>query len=376
MKVSVLTPDLSHNCLGRAHVLAELLERYYDVEIVGPKLRGDVWKPLQEEHEYKGIETSERIYDFTRKVPGLLSSISGDVIYASKPKVSSYGMGLLSVARDERPLLLDVDDWESGFFYGAHGRFYTYAWAVPRLINANSFYYTRILERFSTLADARTVSNHFLKEKFGGTVIPHVRDTDVFDPDRYDKVDARKRFDLPEEETLVMFSGTPRPHKGVDDLVRGVSSLNKEDVRVVVIGAHESPYTKELKRIGGDKLILRGQQPFDQLPAWIAAADIIAIPQKDTSGTKGQLPAKVFDAMAMAKPIIATAVGDLPIVLDDSGKLVEPDSPAAIAAAIEELMENPEKRITMGEAARKRCVENYSFDAMAPKLKGIIEKAA
>ena len=36
MKISILTPDLSHNCLGRAYLLAKILQRHYEVEIIGP----------------------------------------------------------------------------------------------------------------------------------------------------------------------------------------------------------------------------------------------------------------------------------------------------------------------------------------------------
>jgi len=44
MKMSILTPDLSHSCLGRAYLLAKILQRRYDVEIIGPLFRDGLWE--------------------------------------------------------------------------------------------------------------------------------------------------------------------------------------------------------------------------------------------------------------------------------------------------------------------------------------------
>lgn len=46
MKISILTPDLSHNCLGRAYLLAKVLQRHYKVEITGPMFGEEIWGPI------------------------------------------------------------------------------------------------------------------------------------------------------------------------------------------------------------------------------------------------------------------------------------------------------------------------------------------
>ena len=46
MKISILSPDLSHNCLGRAYLLAKVLQRHYKVEIIGPVFRYGIWEPV------------------------------------------------------------------------------------------------------------------------------------------------------------------------------------------------------------------------------------------------------------------------------------------------------------------------------------------
>jgi glycosyltransferase involved in cell wall biosynthesis len=377
MRVSILSPDLSINCLGRAYLLAQLLERNYDVEIVGPKTRGDVWEPVRGEYDYRGVETSLRTHRFLLDAPDLLDHITGDVVYASKPRLASYGIGLYERFRRDVPLVLDIDDWESGLIYGRRRNLLSaLLWGVPALAHHNSLYYTRSLEALAGLADARTVSNGFLQERFGGVSVPHVRDTDQFDPGRYDRVDVRDELGLPSDDVLVLFSGTPRPHKGVEDLAKAVADIGRDEVSLLVVGADESAYTDSVQTIGGGSVIIRGRQPFDEIPKWIAAADIVAIPQRETPQTRGQIPAKVFDAMAMAKPVVATDVNDLPHVLDGCGRIVAPDSPTELREAILDLVEHPSLRADLGRAARQRCIEQYSYDALAPVLADVIESVA
>jgi len=372
MHVSILTPDLSHNCLGRAYVLAQLLERRHTVEIVGPELGDGIWEPLRGEYLYKRLELGTFFPDFPLNVRELTDKITGDVVYASKPKMTSYGVGLLHTLGEDVPLLLDIDDWELGFKYGNKSPFLAHLKHTRHMLNLNSTNYTWMLERLSVLADDQTVSNQYLQDRFGGTTIPHARDTNAFDPSKFDARTIRTELDLPSDKTLVMFIGTPRPHKGVDDMITAIRGIDCDDIIGVIVGAGDSSYVQALREMSPDEVIIRGSQPFDQLPKWIAAGDIMVIPQRRNPATRGQLPAKVFDAMAMAKPVISTDINDLPKVLDKCGLIVSPDSPNEIADAIEYLHANPSEQEKLGRRAREKCIEKYSFDAVAPKLDRIV----
>lgn len=373
VKISILTPDLSKNCLGRAHLLAQLLERNYEVEIIGP-IQGDgIWEPVKDDYDYLGVETTPFFNDFIPNMSDLLDLVSGDIVYASKPRFESYFVGLLKSISSEIPMILDIDDWESGFTYD-DGGFSTYFWEVPKLTTTQSFYYTRFLEAISDVADARTVSNQFLQEEFGGELIPHARDTSKFDPDKYDSRTVKADLGLPVDGNIIMFSGTPRPHKGVWDMIQAVDSLNRNDVYCVVVGADNSEFVDQLECLEISSLIIKGQQPFEMIPKWIAASDIIAIPQRDTPMGRGQLPAKVFDAMAMAKPIVATRVSDLPNILSGCGYLVDSGSPSQLRTSFRELLEDESYRNELGDLAREKCKERYSHDVLAPRLHNLIQK--
>ena len=112
---------------------------------------------------------------------------------------------------------------------------------------------------------------------------------------------------------------------------------------------------------------------FDKLPEYLSAADIIAIPQRLTSDSVGQMPAKLYDAMSMAKPIIATRISDIPEVLDDCGYLVNPGKPIELAEAIRYILHHPDEASKKGRAARERCKHMYDIKILETGLREIVD---
>ena len=156
-----------------------------------------------------------------------------------------------------------------------------------------------------------------------------------------------------------------------------MEKINDPDIRMVLIGADSSvqTYIDNMKN-NQDKVIVFPKIPFKELPEHLSAADILVIPQRDTTDTKGQIPAKLFDAMAMAKPIITTPISDIPEVLGGFGYLIEPGKPEQLAKTIENIFANPKEARLNGQNARKRCKEFYDLKVMAKELNFQIEKLA
>ena len=117
-----------------------------------------------------------------------------------------------------------------------------------------------------------------------------------------------------------------------------------------------------------------GEIPFDDVPRFLAAADVVAVPQRATTDTVGQVPAKLVDVMAMARPIVATSVSMIPEMLDDCGVVVPPSDPPALAKAIGEMLADPARADTLGQRARRRCIERYSFASARATLFPLIER--
>ena len=366
--ISILCFDLSDNAAGRADLLAALLAPRFRVHVVGPRFGGPRWQPTAS----LGIETREaaggRYPRFAARLGALARLADGDILYASKPRPTSFGVALLAQAQRRRPLVLDVDDWELGFFlrsgaWGTVGR-------ALNVSNPNGLPWTWLTERLVRRADAVTVASRFLEQRFGGTMIPHVRDTDAWDPTHLDRKAARAALGAGDRK-IVMFLGTPRGHKGVDDLVEATATLGG-DVLLAIVGADlATAAARRWQALPHVRVV--GEVPFDEAPRWLIGADVVAVPQRATPDTVGQVPAKLFDAMALARPIVSTRVSMIPEILDGCGVVVPPGDVRALAAGLRRLLDDPAEAAALGARARERCEAAYSFKAARARLFPLFE---
>ena len=372
MKISVLCFDLSDNAAGRAHLLAQLLAPIAEVEVVGPREGPGIWAPVAADGVRYVAWPGGRLPRFVGTLPALLRAADGDLLYASKPRLGSAGIGHLKRLLGRRPLLLDIDDWEVGFFlrggaWGTLGR-------ALNLSNPKGLPWTWLMERAARAADGVTVASRFLQERFGGVLIPHARDTDAWRPGLDDPAPIRARL-APRGERLVMFLGTAREYKGVDDLGAAVARIGRKDVTLALVGTDPASPTGRRLAEQYPAVRLAGPVPFSEVPAFLEAADVVVVPQRDTVDTRGQVPAKLFDAMALGRPIVSTRVSMIPEILDGCGTLVPPGDVPALARAIEDLVDHPDEARALGARARARCVERYSFEAarrdLFPLIRGL-----
>lgn len=86
--------------------------------------------------------------------------------------------------------------------------------------------------------------------------------------------------------------------------------------------------------------------------------DLVVIPQAERAASHGQVPAKIFDAMAMPKPIIATNVSDIPEILDGCGWIVEPENPRQLAETIQYVFDHPAEAKQKGKRLARNVKEN------------------
>jgi glycosyltransferase involved in cell wall biosynthesis len=181
-----------------------------------------------------------------------------------------------------------------------------------------------------------------------------------------------------ERDRVVMFLGTPRGHKGVDDLVAAMATLPPGATLVVVGADPEAAAARHWSKLGFVRMV--GQIPFDDVPRYLVAADVVAVPQRDTTDTLGQVPAKLFDAMALARPIVSTSVSMIPEILDGCGVVVPPGDVPALAAGLRGLLAAPEHAAELGRRARERCRAHYSFSAaraaLFPLIDDVVSRAA
>ncbi|MEC7641056.1 MAG: glycosyltransferase family 4 protein [Nitrospinota bacterium] len=364
MKISFLCFDLSDNSLGRAALLAEALAKHHTVELLGPARQGRLWPPMENISIPVKLFPWQRYPQFIITTRKILKAIDGDVIFACKLRPTSFGLGLLK--QKEIPLLVDIDDWELGFFYGKG--FWSSLGKFLNLSNPNGLPYSWLMERMVNRADGITVSNRFLQQKFCGELIYHCRDTGRLDPQKFDPAQAKKKLGL-EHKKILMFLGTPRAHKGIDDVARAMEQIKTPDAHLVLIGS-AGEVSEAVKQIA----TVLPTIPISEVGDYLAAADVVLVPQRHTHETVGQMPAKIFDAMAMAKPIISTRVSDIPEVLGDCGYLIEPGNAEQLAEAIDHALSHEDEARSRGQKARKRCQKLYDTRLLEEKLVAMVRQ--
>jgi len=345
-----------------------MLESKYEVEVVGPLFGDRIWPPCDtDEFIYKPVHCIPAFPHFFKSMGKILHLITGDIIYASKPCFTSFGIGTLVKFKRKKPLILDIDDWELGWYLPYRFRKMA-SLSVKTIFDVNGFLNTYFLEKMTFLADGITIASKFLQKRFGGVYIPHARDTEFLDPYKYEGGKIRKELGL-KEEKIIMFLGSPKPHKGIENLTSAMKYLKRKDVKLLIIGASDGyPSKYHLPRDIDPFVIMRGMVPFRRVPEYLACSDVVVIPQKKIPSNRAQVPAKLFDAMAMAKPIISTKISDMPEILKDCGFIVEPDRPKDLMEKIDLILRNPKEAKEVGRKARKRCIEKYSLRIVGERL--------
>ncbi|MGL5065241.1 MAG: glycosyltransferase family 4 protein [Microcoleus sp.] len=380
MKVSLVTSDLSGGGAIRAFVLAQvLIELNCKVEVVGFKFGKELYAIPPKNIPVRAIP-AKQYPEFLLAAKKIWHHIDGDIIYAVKPKPTSFGLSLLKKIPTGRPIILDIDDWELSWYGGDNWQYrpslkQLYRDIVKKhgqLREPDHPLYVKWMESLINRADAVTVNTEFLKQRFGGIYLPNGKDTKMFDPSKYNPEVSRQRYGL-SGYRILMFPGAPRPHKGVEDILIALEQLNEPDLKLAIVGG--SPYDDY-----DDKLVKQWERwiikmpkfPVEKMPEIVAAAHIVLVPQRDTLTAAAQFPLKLTDGMAMAKPVLASRVGDIPAILAGTGYLVDPNSPAQIAEKIQWIFQNLPAANSQGIKARERCVQKYSIQAMAPILSDIL----
>ena len=183
----------------------------------------------------------------------------------------------------------------------------------------------------------------------------------------------RRSLDLPPGASLVAAVGRLSPEKGQQDLILAAAHL-PADVHVVIAGSGAArPRLAALARSLGvaSRLRLIGYVA-DILPV-LDAADLVAVPSR-----REALSLAALEAMARGRPVVASRTGGLPEVIRDgeTGLLVPPADPVALAGAIARLLADPPLRAALGRAGRRRVEADFRFAVMLDRVESLYRRLA
>lgn len=188
---------------------------------------------------------------------------------------------------------------------------------------------------------------------------------------------THEKFEIDPSRPIVACACRAAPEKGVHHLVRAFDRMldSGDDFpsRPALVYCGDGPYLSELKELredvaAGDAIVFAGYQP--DAVSLLSDADLFVVP----SVWQDALPLAVMEPMSLGKPVIATRVGGVPEMVADgiTGYLVDAGDEAALAEAMTDVLQNPEKAERMGDAGQERVARKFSPEREEEKLVSII----
>lgn len=216
-----------------------------------------------------------------------------------------------------------------------------------------------LISRFTcTLADRIVLYTPRLVQDYG---LEDFRDKVVFAGEHYlDLEHFRPTIPLHRRRMLVGYVGRLSEEKGVRNLVEAARRLAGEDIELLVIG--EGPLDGPLREVAedlwGNRMRVLGWVPNQWLPERMNELKLLVLP----SYTEG-LPNVVLEAMACGTPVLCTAVGSIPDIIEDgvNGFILRSNSPENLAAAILACLSRPDLN-EVAERGRAMVHARYGFE--------------
>ncbi len=169
--------------------------------------------------------------------------------------------------------------------------------------------------------------------------------------------------------------------KGQDMLIRALPQLALTVPRVKLLIVGSGPYEEELRSLVrreqvNDRVIFTGAVPYAQLPQYFRAGNVFAMPCRSRLGGLDieALGAVFLQAAAVRRPVVVGDSGGAPEAVRDgeTGIVVNPEYPSAIADALADLLLNPTRADNMGRAGAKWVHDEWTWDAMASRLRDLL----
>ncbi|MEE8370459.1 MAG: glycosyltransferase [Dehalococcoidia bacterium] len=201
--------------------------------------------------------------------------------------------------------------------------------------------------------------------------IPCGVDTERFRPMRRSRV--RQRLGMSAKESLVLFVGRIEPLKGIDVLLRAVSTMDG-DFRLLAVGGDDKETDRQavlrtlVDELGiGDRVSFMNAVPHDDLPLYYNAADVCVVPSHYES-----FGLVALEAMACGVPVVASRVGGLRETVQDglTGYLVPWSCPQPFAERLELLLNDARLRRRLGREARI-AAERFRWSEVATRVEDV-----
>jgi glycosyltransferase involved in cell wall biosynthesis len=208
-------------------------------------------------------------------------------------------------------------------------------------------------------------------------ILPNGFDTSVFTSSVEAKLSVREELSLPEDSLLIGLFGRYHPMKDHANFIQAAALLLKDysDIRFLLAGTDINQDNQGLYQLIQDlglchQIHLLGER--NDMPRLTAALDVAT-----SSSAYGEaFPMVIGEAMSSGVPCVVTDVGDSPWIVGNTGRVVPPKQPEALASAWKDLIVlGSDGRHALGQAARSRILQSFSLEKVVAQYENLYETA-
>lgn len=217
---------------------------------------------------------------------------------------------------------------------------------------------------------ARELEERGLRPATRTAVLPDAYDEELYHP--LERASCREALGLPADGLVLAYAGLTFSYRGLDLLLEALAALSTRfpTLRLELVGgrpAEVAALREQAHALGVEgRVHFRGTVPRTEVPRYLGAADVLVIPGT-VSGASAS-PLKMFEYMAMGRPIVCVDIPALREVLDDdSAYFFPPGDASALSHAIEAALTRPEEAEEKGRQARLRA-SAYTYGRRAERL--------
>jgi glycosyltransferase involved in cell wall biosynthesis len=310
-------------------------------------------------------------------VVGTAASKRPDVIIGSSPQLlAAFGAMSIGALRGV-PWVFEVRDlWpESIVAVGAMAESSAFVKALTRLCDSMYGHAARIVvvtQTFRDILSARGIPDAKI------AYVPNGVDLTRFVPAKAREEDRRElggaaRF-------IVSYLGTHGMAHDLGRLIDVAARLrDRQDIAFAFVGdgAERGALEERARRERLDNVRFLGVQPRGRMPALYAASDVCVVPLRKRELFKTVLPSKIFEIMAMAKPILLAVDGEARRLVEQAGAGVSipPGDTEALHGAIERLASQPDELPGYGERGRSFVAREFDRKALARRYLDVLAEA-
>jgi len=304
------------------------------------------------------------------KTTKMLAKLKPDILVLNYPSPYTGLLGFIAGRLWKKPIVLDFNDLIAQY--------------IINLLNIKKHgFKARMLIRIQNYLAKKSkrviVPTFFIKNYATShgvsevkiTYIPNGVDTKSFNSQKYNYKVTKKKLERDERKTC-LYCGRLDSWAGINIISKlcTMAFRRKINVDFILVGSGSQKVTQK------ENITLCGERPYEEMPRILSTADIVIVPFPNNEISHAASPLKLFEGMAMEKPIIASRVSGIEEIISDgeNGLLADPENINEWIEKVEILVNSENLSARIGKNARKTVEEKFDWSILALQYENVLKE--